>query len=149
MLGPPFIGGLLRIVLQHVHDRMLQAVHDAGFTDFQKEYFAVFSYPLPDGVRPSDLAREKRMSRQALNHLLGRLTELGYVERRASSGNERRLIYLSPRGREVAETIFACLRQMHREWAQEVGQERFDGFLDVLRQLSAKALEADKGDGKS
>lgn len=88
------------------------------------------------------------MSRQALNHLLGRLTELGYVERRASRGNERRLIYLSPRGREVAETIFACLRQMHREWGQEVGQERFDGFLDVLRQLSAKALEADKGDGK-
>jgi DNA-binding MarR family transcriptional regulator len=147
--GPPFFGALLRIVWQHVRDRMLQAIHDAGFNDFQEAHFAVFSYPLPDGVRPSELARQKRMSRQAVNYLISQLEELGYVERRAPDGSERRLIYLSPRGQQVAATIFACLRQLHGEWAEEVGQKRFDAFLDVLRQLAAKAEAADKDDRKS
>lgn len=141
--GPPFFGALLRVVWQHVRGRMLQAIHDAGFDDFQEAHFAVFSYPLPDGIRPSELARQKRMSRQAINYLISQLEALGYVERRAGDDSERRLVYLSPRGRQVAETIFACLRQLHAQWAEEVGEQRFDAFLDVLKQLSAKAQAAD------
>lgn len=139
---PPFFGALLRIVWQDVRDRMLQAIHDAGFSDFQEAHFAVFSYPLPDGVRPTDLARQKRMSRQAINYLISQLEDLGYVERRAPHENDRRLIYLSARGRQVAEEIFDCLRRLHGEWAEEVGQKRFDIFFDVLKELSVKAQES-------
>jgi DNA-binding MarR family transcriptional regulator len=141
-LHPPFFGALLRITWQDVRNRMRQAIHDAGFADFQDAHFAVFSYPLPDGVRPSELARQKRMSRQAINYLITQLEELGYVERWALEGSDRRLIYLSARGWQVAETIFTCLRRLHAEWAEEIGHERFDIFLDVLKQLSAKAQES-------
>jgi DNA-binding MarR family transcriptional regulator len=140
-LRPPFFGALLRITWQHVRSQMHEAIHAAGFTDFQDAHFAVFSYPLPDGVRPSELARQKRMSRQAINYLLIQLEELGYVERRAPEGSDRRLIYLSARGRQLAETIFTCLRRLHAEWAEEIGEERFNDFLDVLKQLSARAQQ--------
>ncbi|WP_222380469.1 MarR family winged helix-turn-helix transcriptional regulator [Rhizobium leguminosarum] len=139
--GPPFFGALLRIVWQHVRERILQAIHEAGFADFQEAHFAVFSFPLPDGMRPSELARQKRMSRQAVNYLLSQLEELGYVERRAADGSDRRLVYLTPRGHEVVAAIFACLRQLHEQWSKEVGKERFDDFVDVLKQLSTKAQE--------
>jgi DNA-binding MarR family transcriptional regulator len=138
---PPFFGALLRMTWQGVRDRMLQAIHQAGFTNFQEAHFVVFSYPLPDGVRPSELARQRRMSRQAINYLISQLEELGYVERRASNGDDRRLIYLSARGRQIAETIFNCLRQLHAEWAEDIGHERFDIFIEVLKQLSVKAQE--------
>ncbi|MDJ1638456.1 MarR family transcriptional regulator [Agrobacterium rhizogenes] len=141
-LQPPFFGALLRIVWQDVRNRMHKAIHDAGFTDFQDAHFAVFSYPLPDGIRPSELARQKRMSRQAINYLIIQLEELGYVERRAPESSDRRLIYLSAQGQEIAETIFTCLRKLHAEWAEEIGHERFDVFLDVLKQLSLKAQES-------
>ncbi|NTF88172.1 MarR family transcriptional regulator [Agrobacterium rhizogenes] len=141
-LRPPFFGALLRIVWQDVRNRMHDAIHDAGFTDFQDAHFAVFSYPLPDGIRPSELARQKKMSRQAINYLITQLEELGYVERRAPENSDRRLIYLSARGQEIAETIFTCLRKLHAEWAEEIGHERFDVFLDVLKQLSLKAQES-------
>lgn len=141
-LQPPFFGALLRIVWQDVRSRMYEAIHDAGFADFQDAHFAVFSYPLPDGIRPSELARQKKMSRQAINYLITQLEELGYVERRASEGSDRRLIYLSARGQEIAETIFTCLRRLHAEWAEEIGHERFDVFLDVLKQLSLKVQES-------
>ncbi|MET0741940.1 MAG: MarR family transcriptional regulator [Microvirga sp.] len=129
----------MRITWQHVRNEMLRSIHEAGFTDFQEAHFAVFSYPLPDGVRPSELARQKKMSRQAINYLVVQLEGLGYVERRAGADAERRLIYLTPRGRGVADAIFACLRRLHGDWAHEIGHERFDVFLDVLKQLAAKA----------
>lgn len=145
--GPPFFGALLRVTWQHVRDEMYRAIHEAGFTDFQDAHFAVFSFPLPNGVRPSELARQKHMSRQAINYLVAQLEELGYVERRAPEGSDRRLIYLSARGQQVAETIFTCLRRLQAEWAQEIGEERFDVFLDVLQRLSARAQDEQVRDG--
>lgn len=139
--GPPFVGALLRLTWQRVRDRMHDAIREAGFTDFQDAHFAVFSYPPPDGIRPSELARQRRMSRQAINYLIAQLEELGYVERRASDGSDRRLIYLSARGWQVGETIFACLRRLEAEWADEIGYERFTTFLEVLRQLSTEVAE--------
>ena len=81
------------------------------------------------------------MSRQAINYLLIQLEELDYIERRSPEGGDRRLIYLSARGWQLVETIFTCLRRLHPEWAQEIGEERFDDFLDVLKQLAARARQ--------
>ncbi len=138
---PPTFGALMRITWQHVRNQMLQAIHEAGFRDFQEAHFAVFSYPLPDGVRPSELARQKSMSRQAVNYLIVQLEGLGYVERRVDEDGGRRLIYLTPQGWQIADAIFACLEDLQVEWAQEIGEERFDVFLSVLQQLAAKAQE--------
>lgn len=137
--GPPYFGAMLRMTVEHVRGHMFRAIHDAGFTDFQEAHFAVFSYPTPDGIRPSELARQKRMSRQAMNYLLAQLEDLGYVERRAPEGSDRRLVHLTARGRAVAEVIHTCLRRLQAEWAREIGEQRFDTFLDVLRQLSERA----------
>jgi DNA-binding MarR family transcriptional regulator len=137
-MQPPFVGALLRLTLQRVRRRMHEAVRAAGFTDFQEAHFAVFAFPLPDGVRPSELARNMRMSRQATNYLIAQLEELGYLQRRAARGSERRLVFLSARGRKVGEIIHTCLRDLHAEWAAEVGQEDFGRFMHVLRHLSVE-----------
>ncbi len=135
---PPFVGALLRLCWHRVRDRMYESIRAAGFADLQEAHFAVFSYPLPDGVRPSDLARRLRMSRQATNYLLGQLEELGYLERRAAPGTDRRLVHLTERGWNVADVIYASLRQLQREWAGEVGPDEFRTFMDVLRLLAAR-----------
>lgn len=140
--GPPFVGALLRLCWRRVRDRIAEAVREAGFNDLQEAHLAVFTYPLPDGVRPSDLARRMGMSPQATNYLVSQVEALGYVERRAPEGSVRRQVYLTPRGREVGETIYACLRAQQAEWAAEVGAERFDAFMDVLRELAGSEAEA-------
>ena len=117
---------------------MHEAIRADGFTDLQEAHLAVFSYPLPDGVRPSELARRIRMSRQATNYLIGQLEELGYLERRAAADGDRRLVYLTERGWKVADTIYASLRQLQERWADEVGRDRFSDFMDVLRLLSTE-----------
>ena len=119
-----------------MRDRLHAAIRAAGFTDLQDAHLPVFSYPLPDGVRPSDLARRLGTSRQAANHLIGQMETLGYLERRGSESSDRRLVHLTERGRRVGEEIFACLRELEAEWAAQVGEERFADFMEVLRSLA-------------
>jgi DNA-binding MarR family transcriptional regulator len=134
---PPYVGALLRICWQRARDHMHAAIRAAGFSDLQDAHFVVFSYPLPDGARPTELARRLRMSRQAANYLIGQLERLGYLERRPAPGGDKRLVYLTERGWRVAEVIYASLRRLQEEWAEEVGRDRFDQFIDVLRRLSS------------
>jgi len=135
---PPYVGALLRLCLGQVRGRMLEAIRAAGFTDLQDAHLAIFSYPLPDGTKPSELARRIGMSRQATNHLIAQLEALGYVERRAPEGGSRRLVHLTGRGWQVGQVIIACLQQIQADWALQVGPERFADFLDVLRLLAAE-----------
>ena len=107
--GPPYVGALLRQCLEHVRARMEADLKSAGFTDLQPAHLAVFSFPPPDGVRPSDLARRIRMSRQATNHIIGQLEALGYLERRAERKGERRRIYLTPRTWGMVKVVHATL----------------------------------------
>lgn len=134
--GPPFVGALLRLCWQRVRAHLFEQVRAAGFMDLQEAHFAVFSYPLPQGVRPSDLARQLNASRQATNYLIGQMEGLGYLERRAVSGSDRRLIFLTDRGLQVAEVIYATLREVQAAWAREVGAERFGDFMEVLKKLA-------------
>lgn len=134
--GPPYVGALLRLCWRRVRDRIHEAVRAEGFTDLQDAHLAVFSYPLPDGVRPSELARRIGMSRQAANHLIGQMESLGYLERRGALAGERRLVHLTERGWKVAEVIFECLQKLQDEWALELGRDRFADFITVLRTLA-------------
>jgi DNA-binding MarR family transcriptional regulator len=136
--APPYIGALLRLCWRRVRSRIEEAIRAADFHDLQEHHLAVFTYPLPDGVRPADLARRMGMSPQATNYLIAQVEALGYLERRSPKGSDRRLVYLTKRGSRVGETIFACLSSLQAEWAAEVGQERFGSFMDVLRQLAAE-----------
>jgi DNA-binding MarR family transcriptional regulator len=139
-----FVGALLRLNYQQVRKTMLEAIQAAGFNDLDEAYFPMFTYPPPDGVRPSELARRFRMSRQAVNYLIAQLEAAGYLERRTDRRSGRRLVYLTSRGLKVIETMFAAARQLQSQWAEKVGRERFAMFMDVLRDLSVGA-EDDEG----
>ena len=134
--GPPFVRALLRQCWRRARDRMQETIRVAGFGDLQEAHLARFTYTLPNGVRPADLARRMGISPQATNYLIAQVEALGYIERRAPEGSERRLVYLTERGWQVGDTIYACLRELQAEWAEEIGQERFSTFMDVLRCLA-------------
>ena len=113
----------------------------AGFTDLQPAHLAVFSFPPRDGVRPSDLARRIRMSRQATNHIIGQLEALGYLERRAERKGGRRRIYLTPRTRPMVKVIHATL-EIQAERAAEIRADRLGEVMTTLRGFAARGCDA-------
>src|SRR5580765_3334550 len=101
--GPPLIGALLRMPWETVQRRMLERLHERGFGDLDAAHLNVFQYPGPQGSKPSELASRLRMSKQALNYLLGELERLGYLERRPHPDDLRaKRVTLTKRGTSVA-----------------------------------------------
>ena len=135
--GPPLIGALLRMPWDAVQQHMLDRLHESGFTDFDSAYLTVFQYPGPQGARPSELAARLRISKQALNYLLGELERLGYLERRTDPDDLRsKRIALTPRGIASVGVIREAVGEVETAWAQQLGAERFDELRNLLLELN-------------
>jgi DNA-binding MarR family transcriptional regulator len=135
-LGPPLIGALLRRPWETVRERMLSGLHQAGFSDLVAAHLTVLQYPGPENRRPSDLAAETNMSKQAINYLLGQMEELGYLAREHDENDQRsRRIRLTERGHAAARTMRDIVREVEREWAREVGPTRFEQLRELLIEI--------------
>lgn len=135
--GPPLIGALLRLPWDAVQQHMLDRLHERGFEDFDAAYLIVFQYPGPQGARPSEVAARLRISKQALNYLLGELERLGYLERRADPDDLRsKRIALKPRGVAAVGVIREAVGEVETAWAQQLGARRFDQLRQLLLELN-------------
>jgi DNA-binding MarR family transcriptional regulator len=138
--GPPLIGALLRMPWEAVQRRMLELLHERGFDDLDAAHLNVFHYPGPQGARPSELAAQLRISKQALNYLLGELERLGYLERRPDPEDLRsKRIVLTPRGTSAILVIRDAVAEMETVWSKRLGPKRFAQLRRLLVELDESA----------
>jgi DNA-binding MarR family transcriptional regulator len=135
--GPPLIGALLRMPWEEVQRRMLERLHERGFDDLDAAHLNVFQYPGPQGARPSDLAARLRITKQALNYLLGSLERLDYLERRPDPDDLRsKRVALTPRGTSAIGVIRDAVGEIETSWAQQLGPRRFTQLRNLLLDLN-------------
>jgi DNA-binding MarR family transcriptional regulator len=135
--GPPLIGALLRFPWEVVQQRMLDRLHDRGFDDLDAAHLNVFQYPGPQGARPSELATRLRISKQALNYLLGELERLDYLERRPDPDDLRsKRIALTPRGISAIGVIRESVSEVEASWAEQIGAKRFAQLRELLLDIN-------------
>ena len=135
--GPPLIGALLRMPWETLVERMLTGLHERGFTDLGAAHLTVLQWPGPDDLRPSELATRTRMSKQALNYLLGQLERNGYLQRRDDPHDQRfKRIALTRRGQRAARAMRDIVREVETEWQQQLGPHRFAELRALLTDLN-------------
>jgi DNA-binding MarR family transcriptional regulator len=138
--GPPLIGALLRMPWEAVQRHMLDLLHERGFGDLDAAHLNVFQYPGPQGARPSELAAQLRITKQALNYLLGELERLGYLERRPDPDDLRsKRIVLTPRGTSAILVIRDAVAEMETAWSKRLGPKRFAQLRKLLVELDEPA----------
>ena len=138
--GPPLIGALLRIPWEALQRHMLERLHERGFDDLDTAHLNVFQYPGPQGARPTELATRLRISKQALNYLLGELERLDYVERRPDPDDLRsKRVALTPRGTAAVHAIREAVGEVESAWARQLGPERFSELRGLLLELNQSA----------
>jgi DNA-binding MarR family transcriptional regulator len=138
--GPPLIGALLRVPREAVQRHMLERLHERGFDDLDAAHLNVFQYPGPQGARPSELAGRLRISKQALNYLLGQLERLDYLERRPDPDDLRsKRVALTPRGTAAVRVIRDAVAEIESAWAQQLGPQRFAQLRGLLLDLNQPA----------
>jgi DNA-binding MarR family transcriptional regulator len=136
-LGPPLIGALLRMPVDAVRRQMIERLHQRGFDDIDEVHLTVLRYPGPQGERPSDLAAQLGMTKQALNYQLGQLERRGYLERRSDPEDLRsRRIVLTRRGVAAAHVIRDAVAELETRWARELGEKRYAQLRGLLVELN-------------
>jgi DNA-binding MarR family transcriptional regulator len=135
------IGALLRVPAQAIHRRIITELNAAGFEELRVPHMAVLQFPGPDGVRPGVLAERAGMSKQAMNQLLRSLEALGYLARCDAPGEGRaRVVRLTNRGRRAYAKIHDILRDIEREWREELGAKPFAALKRQLLRVWSSPL---------
>jgi DNA-binding MarR family transcriptional regulator len=140
----PMLGALMRMPIDAVYDRLLPRLHELGFTEIVPAHLAVLRYPGPAGRRPSELADDAGMSKQAVNYLLGQLEQHGYLARTDDPGDRRsRRISLTDRGEALGAAIRSEVRRIEQKLEAELGSRDFAELRRLLERLNATTLVTD------
>ena len=115
---------------------MVARVHAAGHTDVTEAMIGLFRFAGVDRRRPSEIAANARLSKQATNDMLRELERLGYLERRPDPTDGRaRLIRLTKRGQALDKAVWTAGREVEQSWRDLFDDKRWTTFNDVLEQL--------------
>lgn len=134
----------MRTPVDAIVDRMLAALRAAGFDDLVAAHMAVLRYPGPEDRRPSDLAAETRMSKQAMNYLLGQMEQMGYLIRADDPEDHRsKRIHLTRRGDAAGQTMRQTVTEIESELEREMGAEQFGQLRRLLTELNETCLVSD------
>jgi DNA-binding MarR family transcriptional regulator len=92
---------------------------------------------------PAQLAKSFHVTRGAMTNTLSKLEWAGYIHIRPDWDDARRkMVAISPAGRQARDAALAAISPMISEMAEELGEEKVRAVLPILRELRLK-LEDD------
>ena len=91
----------------------------------------------PGGCRITELAERAGMTKQACGQIVSDLVTSGHLTVATPEEDRRsRLIRTTPKGRRAVAASLRALSRIDTRWSDQVGEERFATFLEVLGQLT-------------
>lgn len=91
------------------------------------------------GSRASDMAGEMGITKQSLGERLRELEDRGWIESAPDPADGRaRIIRRTRAGDRIRDTTERAIAEVERSWADQVGPERYDVFISVLRELGSE-----------
>ena len=132
----PAIGQLLVRLLAEFRKELSAAGEDRGYTDLREAHMHVFGNVGIDGIRLTQLAARAQLGLATMSELVTELERSGYLERRPDPADGRaRLIYPTPRGRQLLDDAGDRVAEIEQHWAELVGGEEFERTCRVLARL--------------
>jgi DNA-binding MarR family transcriptional regulator len=128
---------LLRVPFQALVEELHRRLAEQGFGDIRPTHTIIFALVDAEGIRLRDLAERAQLTKQLVNYLVGAIEELGYIERVPDPIDGRgKLVRLTPRGIEASAAGSAILRDLEREWAEQLDEPARSMLRPVLEQLA-------------
>jgi DNA-binding MarR family transcriptional regulator len=120
-------------------DEGLQArLHDHGWPDVNRPQSMVMTNIVSGIVRPSDIARNLGISRQAIHSTINQMVKLGIVQMDVDPADRRHMIVsLTDLGARMRKDAQRSMDDLTAQIGAKLGQDKFDALL--------AALEADWG----
>ena len=133
----PYVGAMLGVVWQWVRDQLYAGVVEAGFDDLNAAHVGLWRYPGLEGLRPSQLADRRGITKQSVNDLLVHLEQHGYLMRMPDPADGRaRVIRLTSKGWRLQHAIYAEAGAAQLRIAEILGPRRFAQLRSSLELLA-------------
>jgi DNA-binding MarR family transcriptional regulator len=115
---------------------MLERIKAGGHHDVTEAMIALFRFAGVHERRPSEIAANARLSKQATNDMLRELERLGYLARHPDPNDGRaRIIRLTERGRALDDAVWEAGRAVEQSWRRRFAAEEWATFNDVLARV--------------
>lgn len=89
------------------------------------------------GATITALAEPLSMTKQAVGQFVALLQQSGHLELRTDERDRRRRVVVrTALGDRTVQAVGAAIAEIEREWAAQVGEERYAQFVGVLRELT-------------
>jgi DNA-binding MarR family transcriptional regulator len=121
--------------------RLMQAARDTMAAEdwggLRQSHFRLLSLVPREGISISDLAVPMSMTKQAVGQIVSGLEATGHLAVRPEPTDRRvRLVVRTPLGDTVVRRVNTRIRRIERSWARQVGEQRYEEFKAVLRDLA-------------
>ncbi|HMO75890.1 MAG TPA: MarR family transcriptional regulator, partial [Sphingopyxis sp.] len=115
-------------------DEGLQArLHDHGWPDVSRPQSMIMTNIVSGIVRPSDIARNIGVSRQAIHSTIGQMVKLGIVQLEPDPDDRRHMIVtLTDLGARMRKDAQRAMDALTEQVAARIGQKTFDALLAAL-----------------
>jgi DNA-binding MarR family transcriptional regulator len=131
----PHVAVLLFVAHRAVEQRVLAALHDAGF-DVTLAQGRLFARIPEDGIRLTELSGSAQITKQTAGFLVDQLEAAGYVQRAPDPTDARaRLVRIAPRGRQAQALAREVEAQVTDEWTQHVGPRDMAELRRIMERL--------------
>lgn len=115
-------------------DEGLQArLHEGGWPDVSRPQSMVMTNIVSGIVRPSDIARNLGVSRQAIHSTINQMVGLGIVKLDPDPDDRRHMIVsLTDTGARMRKDAQAAMDELSDQLSTRLGRDRFDALLATL-----------------
>ena len=129
-------GLLLYLPYRSLENRVIAALHDAGYDDITTAQMKIMQRIGPDGTRLTDLAEQAQVTKQTAGFLVDQLEKAGWVERVPDPTDRRaRLVRISGRGEEAIPIAATAVAEVEAEWAAHLGKRQMTQLRQILTRL--------------
>lgn len=137
---PDHIAYLLRMAMLRLRAdataEIAEIADGDALTTLTASQFRLLDQLPTEGDRVTDVALRSKITKQALGQLASQLANRGYVDIVQDPTNRRaKVIRCTARGERARSAIRAAMAAVEARWRNEVGEERYRIFREVLDQL--------------
>ena len=122
--------------LQRFEAQLQERIRREGYSDVTVAHTNVLRHLNPEGMRPSELANDADVTKQAITQAIRQLQsrDLVAVEPDPDDGRAKRVVY-TDRGRALIAAALPHVLALEREWAERLGADRYQTLRDALTDL--------------
>ena len=137
------IGRLLLFVFHAFEARILDAYHEAGFSDVRQVHLNVVRHiDVPKGTRIVDLAARAGVTKGAMGQLVEECARCGLLELTPDPTDRRaKIVTYSKRGREFMAVTRRSAKRIEADFAMLLGAKKYETLRASLVSLREKITE--------